>query len=181
MYQKPVLLSCTLLFFLHQEDDHRKAASVRSEHCSEIPKEHLVEISEGHQGISADPGGRQDRRLHLRRQGFDLVREADIIRWKQYNDLQFIQCTCRFTENCTMCDNGDGGSKRQEIKALLKQLRSVNPAVDKNIFRSVENVNLQTIISYHRGNDYHHFLDDYDEGRSIRGTVAEAVNDTDLS
>ena len=110
-----------------------------------------------------------------------LVREADIIRWKQYNDLQFIQCACRFTENCTMCDNGGGGSKRQEIKTLLKQLRAVNPSVDKNIFRSVENVNLQTIISYHRGDEYHHFLDDYDEGRSIRGTVAEGENDTDLS
>ena len=106
-----------------------------------------------------------------------MVREADIIRWKQYNDLQFIQCACRFTENCTMCDNGGGGSKRQEIKTLLKQLRAVNPAVDMNIFRSVENVNLQTVISYHRGDEYHHFLDDYEEGRSIRGTKAEDGND----
>ena len=110
-----------------------------------------------------------------------LVREADIIRWKQENDLQFIQCACRFTENCTMCDNGGGGSKRQEIKALLKQLRKVSPAVDMNIFRSVENVNLQTVISYHRGDVFHHFLDDYDEGRSVRGTVAEASDGTDLS
>ena len=102
-----------------------------------------------------------------------MVREADIIKWKQYNDLQFIQCACRFTENCTMCDNGGGGSKRQEIKALLKQLRAVNPAVDMNIFRSVENVNLQTIISYHRGEEYHHFLDDYEDGISVRGTKAE--------
>ncbi|MBQ8927426.1 MAG: tRNA 2-thiocytidine biosynthesis protein TtcA [Oscillospiraceae bacterium] len=91
-----------------------------------------------------------------------LVREADIIHWKQYNDLQFIQCACRFTENCTMCDNGGGGSKRQEIKTLLKRLREDNPAVDMNIFRSVENVNLRTIISYHRGEEYHHFLDHYD-------------------
>ena len=105
-----------------------------------------------------------------------MVREADIIRWKQYNDLQFIQCACRFTENCTMCDNGGGGSKRQEIKNLLKQLRAVNPAVDKNIFRSVENVNLQTIISYHIGDEYHHFLDRFDEGRSVRGTKAEEEN-----
>ncbi len=110
-----------------------------------------------------------------------LVREADIIHWKQYNDLQFIQCACRFTENCTMCDNGGGGSKRQEIKTLLKQLRAVNPAVDKNIFRSVENVNLQTIISYHRGDEYHHFLDDFDEGRSVRGTQAEGGDEQDLS
>ncbi|MCR4759289.1 MAG: tRNA 2-thiocytidine biosynthesis protein TtcA [Oscillospiraceae bacterium] len=110
-----------------------------------------------------------------------LVREADIIHWKQYNDLQFIQCACRFTENCTMCDNGGGGSKRQEIKTLLKQLRAVNPAVDINIFRSVENVNLQTIISYHRGDEYHHFLDDFDEGRSVRGTQAEGSDEQDLS
>lgn len=105
-----------------------------------------------------------------------MVREEDIIKWKQYNDLQFIQCACRFTENCTMCDNGGGGSKRQEVKTLLKQLRAKSPAIDMNIFRSVENVNLQTIISYHRGDEYHHFLDDFDEGRSVRGTVAE-VND----
>ncbi|MBR1423081.1 MAG: tRNA 2-thiocytidine biosynthesis protein TtcA [Ruminococcus sp.] len=91
-----------------------------------------------------------------------MVREADIIHWKQHNDLQFIQCACRFTENCTMCDNGGGGSKRQEIKTLLKQLRAKNPMIDMNIFRSVENVNLNTIISYHRGDEYHHFLDDYD-------------------
>ncbi|MBR1392248.1 MAG: tRNA 2-thiocytidine biosynthesis protein TtcA [Ruminococcus sp.] len=92
-----------------------------------------------------------------------MVREGDIIRWKQHNDLQFIQCACRFTENCTMCDNGGGGSKRQEVKALLKQLRSTDPMIDMNIFRSVENVNLQTLISYHRGEEYHHFLDGYDD------------------
>ncbi|MGN0614179.1 MAG: tRNA 2-thiocytidine biosynthesis TtcA family protein [Porcipelethomonas sp.] len=90
-----------------------------------------------------------------------MVKEADIISWKQYNDLQFIQCACRFTENCTMCDNGGGGSKRQEIKALIKSLRAVNSNIDNNIFRSVENVNLDTIISYRKGDDRHHFLDDY--------------------
>ena len=62
-----------------------------------------------------------------------------------------------------MCDNGGGGSKRQEIKALLKQLRAVNPAIDMNIFRSVENVNLRTIISYHDGKEYHHFLERFRE------------------
>lgn len=90
-----------------------------------------------------------------------MVKEADILSWKQYNDLQFIQCACRFTENCTMCDNGGGGSKRQEIKALIKSLRAVNSNIDNNIFRSVENVNLDTIISYHKGEERHHFLDDY--------------------
>ena len=90
-----------------------------------------------------------------------MVKEADIIAWKEYRDLQFIQCACRFTENCTMCDNGGGGSKRQEIKMLIKKLRTIHPNVDISIFRSVENVNLDTIISYHRGKDVHHFLDTY--------------------
>ena len=106
-----------------------------------------------------------------------MVREEDIIKWKQYNDLQFIQCACRFTENCTMCDNGGGGSKRQEVKTLLKQLRAKSPAIDMNIFRSVENVNLQTIISFHRGEEYHHFLDDFNDGRSVRGTIAEVCDE----
>lgn len=106
-----------------------------------------------------------------------MVREEDIIKWKQYNDLQFIQCACRFTENCTMCDNGGGGSKRQEVKTLLKQLRAKSPAIDMNIFRSVENVNLQTIISYHRGEEYHHFLDDFNDGRSVRRTIAEVCDE----
>lgn len=102
-----------------------------------------------------------------------LVKEDAIIKWRIHNDLQFIQCACRFTENCTMCDNGGGGSKRQEIKELIKELRKVNPAVDMNIFRSVENVNLQTIISYHIGDEYHHFLDNFEDGMSIRGTKCD--------
>ena len=53
------------------------------------------------------------------------VKEADIIKWRERNDLHFIQCACRFTEHCTMCDNGDGGSKREEMKKLIKQLRGV--------------------------------------------------------
>lgn len=92
-----------------------------------------------------------------------LVREADILRWCEYNELEFIQCACSVTKS-------EGSSKRAEIKALLSQLRKNNPAVDMNIFRSVENVNLQTLISYHRGNDHHHFLDDFDLGLSIKGT-----------
>ena len=66
-----------------------------------------------------------------------------------------------------MCDNGGGGSKRQEIKMLLKHLRAANPAVDMNIFRSVENVNLQTLISYHLGDEYHHFLERFEEDSHV--------------
>jgi tRNA(Ile)-lysidine synthase TilS/MesJ len=92
-----------------------------------------------------------------------LVKEADIISWKERNDLQFIQCACRFTEHCTMCDNGGGGSKREEMKKLIKKLRQTYSNIDMNIFRSVQNVNLNTIISYRKDGKTHHFLDDYDE------------------
>ena len=92
-----------------------------------------------------------------------LVREADIISWSEHNSLHFIQCACCITKS-------EGSSKRAEVKKLLKTLREVNPSVDMNIFRSVENVNLQTLISYHRGSEYHHFLDDFDKGLSVKGT-----------
>ena len=58
------------------------------------------------------------------------IREEDILAWKRYNDLEFIQCACRFTENCTTCDNGGGGSKRQEIKILLRRLKRDNPNIE---------------------------------------------------
>lgn len=91
-----------------------------------------------------------------------LVKEHDIINWARNNDLQFIQCACRFTENCTMCDNGGGGSKRQEMKELIKRFRKISPYIEQNIFRSVENVNLATIIGYRDGENSYSFLDNYD-------------------
>ncbi len=91
-----------------------------------------------------------------------LVKEADILAWKQYNDLQFIQCACRLTENCTLCDNGGGGSKRQEMKVLIKKFRQTNSSIDMNIFRSIHDVNLTTIIGYHDKEKQYNFLDDYD-------------------
>ena len=90
-----------------------------------------------------------------------MVKEEDIKAWRDYNKLHFIQCACRFTEHCTMCDNGGGGSKREEMKKLIKQLRSVYDKVDMNIYNSTKNVNLNTIISYIQDGDVHHFMDKY--------------------
>ena len=90
------------------------------------------------------------------------VREEDIIAWKKYNGLQFIQCACRFTENCAI-DENSGTSKRQEMKMLIKTLKQVNPYIDVNIFRSIHNINLETIIGYKKGNEKHSFLDDYND------------------
>ncbi|XOQ47936.1 MAG: tRNA 2-thiocytidine biosynthesis protein TtcA [Eubacteriales bacterium] len=87
------------------------------------------------------------------------VKEADIIAWRRYNGLEFIQCACRFTEDAA---RDHSASKRQEIKDLIAQLRKVNPNVDKNIFHSVEKINLETVIGYYKGEEQHHFLDDYD-------------------
>lgn len=92
-----------------------------------------------------------------------MVKEADILAWQAYNSLEFIQCACRFTESYTDYENGGSNSKRQEMKKLIAYYRNINPNVDINIFRSVENVNLDTIISYHKGGEYTHFLDNYQD------------------
>ena len=96
-----------------------------------------------------------------------LVREEDIIKWQEYCGLNFSQCACRIAEKNS---SGGNSSKRYEIKKLLNELRKSNPSVDMNIFRSAENVNLRTLISYHDGENYHSFLDDYDEGITVKGT-----------
>lgn len=91
-----------------------------------------------------------------------MVRERDIIRWANYNDLHFLQCACRFTEN-SETEGHETLSKRKEVKKLIETLRKDNPCVEMNIFRSVQNVNLQTLIGYHSKDFKYNFLDDYDE------------------
>ncbi len=92
-----------------------------------------------------------------------LVREADIISWRNYNELSFLRCACRFTERTANAFAPGDVSKREEIKQLIAALKKVNPNVDINIFRSVENVNLDTLISYHNKDEYHSFLDKFDD------------------
>lgn len=91
-----------------------------------------------------------------------LVREEDIKKWRDYNDLHFIQCACKFTDTCTTCNSQENKSKRIEVKELIQQLKQHNPEVEKHIFKSVENVNLDTVIAYKTGGVKHHFLDRYD-------------------
>lgn len=91
-----------------------------------------------------------------------LIKEADIKVWRDGNGLHFIQCACRFTENCATCGGGRG-SKRDEMKELIAQFRQTSPVIETNIFRSVENVNLRTIVSYTKDGEQHSFLDDYDD------------------
>ena len=92
-----------------------------------------------------------------------LVREDDIKHWRDYNGLHFIQCACKFTDTCTTCaPDSRSVSKRLEIKNLIAELKKVNPQVEKNIFRSVENVNVNTVIAYKDDEGVHRFLDTYD-------------------
>jgi tRNA(Ile)-lysidine synthase TilS/MesJ len=90
-----------------------------------------------------------------------LIREDVIKEWRDYNGLHFIQCACKFTDTCTTCNNGANHSKRQEIKELIRELKKNNPEVEKCIFKSVENVNLDTVIAYKKNGERHSFLDDY--------------------
>lgn len=90
-----------------------------------------------------------------------LVKEADIIQWCKHNELEFIQCACRFTEENEA--SGGATSKRQEMKNLVAEFRKINPYIEINIFRSVHNVNLNTLIGYHDDKMSYNFLDDYDE------------------
>ncbi len=92
-----------------------------------------------------------------------LIREDDIKAWRDYNNLHFIQCACKFTDTCTTCNNEETKSKRMEVKKLIRQLKQKNPYVEGNIFKSVENVNLSTVIAYKENGVKHHFLDTYDE------------------
>lgn len=91
-----------------------------------------------------------------------LIREDDIKRWRDSNGLHFIQCACHFTDTCSSIDlEGHTNSKRMEIKQLIKELKKVNPTVEQNIFRSVENVNLSTVIAYKKDGVKHFFTEDY--------------------
>ncbi len=91
-----------------------------------------------------------------------LVREEDICKWRDYNDLHFLQCACHFTETCSTChEDGTTSSKRLETKKLIAKLKETNPFIEGNIFKSVENVNLDTVIEYKQNGIRHNFLDEY--------------------
>ena len=104
-----------------------------------------------------------------------LVKEADIMAWRDYNKLHFIQCACRFTENCATCGGGRG-SKRDEMKELIAKFRETSDVIESNIFRSVENINLRKIVGYQKDGKTYHFLDDYE---SLRGAGEKNNEDSD--
>ena len=91
-----------------------------------------------------------------------LIREADICRWRDWSELHFLQCACHFTDTCTTChEDGTTASKRLETKKLIAALKETNPQIEANIFKSVSNVNLNTVIAYKKDGVRHHFLEEY--------------------
>lgn len=100
-------------------------------------------------------------------EGMELIRplycvnEEAIIKWKNYNNLEFIQCACRFVDEYSNSTDGIGESKRQEVKALIKEFKKTNKDIEMNIFNSIHNVKLDTLISYKQNGIEHNFLDEY--------------------
>ena len=90
-----------------------------------------------------------------------FVREESIIKFRDYHELKFINCACRFTEGCSLIN--DGTSKRREMKELIKDLRKLNPDIDYNIYKSTTNVNLDCVLGYKDENGKHSFLEWYDD------------------
>ena len=122
-------------------------------------------------------------KLHSRNfPGMELIRplyrvhEEDIIAWKNAHELSFIQCACRFTENCTLCDNGGGGSKRQEVKQLLKRLNRDGGKVEKNVFNAIHMLQFDTFPGWKQDGVAHSFLETYDD---VSTTVDERGGNDD--
>ena len=111
--------------------------------------------------------------------GMELIRplyrvhEEDIIAWKNAHELSFIQCACRFTENCTLCDNGGGGSKRQEVKQLLKRLNRDGGMVEKNVFNAIHMLQFDTFPGWKSNGVEHSFLETYDDVQTTVTGVEE--------
>ncbi len=96
-----------------------------------------------------------------------MVREADIEAWVRYNSLEFLQCACKFTAENEAQSEHELQSKRKEMKELISRFRKISPYIDMNIFMSVHNVNLETVIGYHKNGVDYSFLDDYDRDTKV--------------
>ena len=103
-----------------------------------------------------------------------LIRESDIVKWRDYNGLHFIQCACHFTDTCSSCrEDGSAASKRMEIKHLIAEMKKTNPYVETNIFKSVENVNINTVVAYKQNGQRHSFLENYADSIPASETIQD--------
>ena len=88
-----------------------------------------------------------------------LIKEHDIKAWAKFHDLTFLNCACRFTEKVS---NHEESSKRHEMKELVEHFRSIQPTIDYNVFKALDNINMDCILGYKKNREYHSFLEDYD-------------------
>ena len=147
LYNKAKELGCNKIALGHHFDDVIETTLLSMFYGSEVktmlPKLH----SENYEGLELI------RPLYL-------VKENNILGWVKYNNLKFINCACKFTEKV----NGDINlSKRREMKELIKYLRSLNPDIDYNIFKSLDNVNLNCVLGFKKDGVYKSFMEDYDK------------------
>ena len=148
LYNKAKELGCNKIALGHHFDDVIETTLLSMFYGAEIktmmPKLH----SDNYEGLELI------RPLYL-------VKESSVLLWKKSNNLTFINCACRFTENCEIID--DGASKRNEMKNLIKDLRKINPDIDYNIFKSLDNINLNCVLGTKKNGKYLSFLDDYNK------------------
>lgn len=147
LYNEAMKLGCNKIALGHHFDDVVETILLSMFYASEyktmMPKLHSENF----------PGMELIRPLYY-------VREKDIIRFAKGNDLTFLNCACKFTEK----NQTENTSKRKEIKELLNELKKINPNVDNNIFKSTFDINLNTVLGYHKTkDDAYSFLDDYDK------------------
>ena len=146
LYQKAKELGCNKIALGHHFDDIIETTLLSMFYGSEVKTMMSKLHSDNFEGLELI------RPLYM-------VKEEDIIHWRNAHDLTFINCACRFTEGCSLIN--DGTSKRKEVIDFIKKLKRVNPQVDKNIFTSMHNVNMDCILGYTKDHQIHYFLETY--------------------
>ena len=125
--------------------------------CLEVIRNYFYELD-----LSANFRIADSAEIELLKQ--DVIEKCQALADKlEYNGLKFLQCACHFTDACANGADGEMVSKRQEIKELIQKLKKINPYVEGNIFKSVENVNLSTVIAYKQNGIKHCFLENYNK------------------
>lgn len=150
LYKNAQLLGCNKIALGHHFDDAIETTLLNIFYGSQVgtmmPKLHSTNF----------PGMELIRPLYM-------VREKDIKAWVRYNDLTFLNCACLFTKAAEEQSDHESISKRKEMKELISHFRKINPNIEMSIFKSVHNVNLETIIGYRKGAESYNFLDTYEE------------------
>ena len=148
LYNKAKELGCNKIALGHHFDDVIETTLLSMFYGSEV-KTMLPKLpSENFEGLELI------RPLYL-------VKEANVLAWCKYNDLTFINCACKFTDRVSKSD--EHISKRKEMKELIKKLREMNPDIDYNIFKSMDNVNLNCVLGTRKDGVHKSFMEDYDK------------------